>query len=92
MRLCPTPMDRMLTQDVVGLDGYPTRCMQTHPVDLHRRRGLHQFPRIALEAVLPPPPRRSSSSSSRPSTFSTLSAIQLLKEQSSRAGIAASTS
>src|SRR5215207_1941923 len=54
MRLCPTPMDRMLPQDVVGLDGYAPRCMQTHRVDLHRRRGLHQFPRIALEAVLTP--------------------------------------
>jgi len=50
MRLCPTPMDRMLPQDVVGLDGYAPRCIEAHRVDLHQRRGLHHFPRIALES------------------------------------------
>src|SRR5215204_3434774 len=54
MRLCPTPMDRMLPQDVVSLDGYTPRCIDAHRVDLHPRRGLHQFPRIALQAVLTP--------------------------------------
>jgi hypothetical protein len=59
MRLCPTPMDRMLPQDVVGLDGYAPRCIEAHRVDLHQRRGLHHFPTIALEKRSSPPPRRS---------------------------------
>jgi hypothetical protein len=50
----PTPMDRMLPQDVVDLDRYAPRCIEAHRVDLHQRRGLHQFPRIALQAVLTP--------------------------------------
>jgi hypothetical protein len=28
--------------------------MEPHRVDLHQRRGLQQFPRLALEAVLTP--------------------------------------
>ncbi len=50
----PAPMDRMLPQDVVGLDKDAPRCIEAHRVDLHQRRGLHQFPRIAFEVVLTP--------------------------------------
>ena len=44
----------MYIQDVVALDKSTSRYMDARRVDLHQRRGLHQFPRVALEAVLTP--------------------------------------
>src|SRR5215211_9164330 len=46
----------MYIQDVVALDKSASRYMDARRVDLHQRRGLHQFPRLALEAVLTPLP------------------------------------
>ena len=46
--------DRVLTQDVVDPDNVEPRYMEKHGVDLHQRRGLHQFRRIAVKAVLTP--------------------------------------
>src|SRR5215210_6440117 len=47
-------MHEISPQDVVALDENAPRCMEPHRVDLHQRRGLHQFPRLAIEAVLTP--------------------------------------
>jgi hypothetical protein len=50
----PTPMHEMISQDVAVLGKNAPRCMELHRVELRQRRGLHQFPRLALEAVLTP--------------------------------------
>jgi hypothetical protein len=47
-------MHEMISQDVVELGKNAPRCMELHRVELRQRRGLHQFPRLALEAVLTP--------------------------------------
>jgi hypothetical protein len=44
----------MYIQYVVALDKSAARYMGARRVDLHQRRGLHQYPRLALEAVLTP--------------------------------------
>jgi hypothetical protein len=49
-----TRKDRILIQDVVDPDNHEPRYMERHGVDLHQRRGLHQFRRIAPKAVLTP--------------------------------------
>jgi hypothetical protein len=53
-RRSATRRDRVFTQDVVDPDNHEPRYMDRHGVDLHQRRGLHQFRRIAVEAVLTP--------------------------------------